>query len=457
MTESGPRLYDRIINLLRTDLEDKSLVIRWVAWRLKLLYEIIEKFWWDNCPTFAASLAYTTLLALAPLTAVSLSILSSMRMAGEVNILDFVIQSLTPNMEIARQVSEKLNIFAENAASVSIFGVAALVLFSIWVMSTVESAFNMIWKVDKPRPLINQFVAYWSTLTFAPILIAMSMIVTAKIQALVMSEDWAEYTYLQGFIMKVIPYALTWTAFFLLYRLIPNTSVYFKPAWIGSIVAGTFFEVAKWVFDYYLRNWATYTAVYGALATIPIFLFWLYVTWLIVLLGSVIAYAIQYPKEIKSEKHEGFDRTKFQNYYALRILVEATRAFESGHGALDPDVVRPRLEITGEFYGEILRKLKKLGLIEFVESSEERFLLKKPPADIKVADILTRLGSETLSVSPEPLDSDRKVLADIFQTIHDSINTGTNNLDLLKLTNKLEEQANSSHVVELVKEKTETA
>lgn len=446
-------LYDRIVNVLRTDLEEKSPAIRWAAWRLKLLYEIIEKFWWDNCTTFAASLAYTTLLALAPLTAVSLFILSSMRISEEINVLNFVIQTLTPNQELAAQVGERLNTFADKAASVSMFGVAALVLFSIWVMSTVESAFNMIWKVDKPRPLLNQFVAYWSTLTFAPILIAVSIIVTAQIQALVMSENWAEYSYLQGFVMKAIPYLLTWTAFLLLYRLIPNTAVYFKPALIGAVVAGTMFEAAKWIFDYYIRNWATYTAVYGALATIPIFLFWLYVAWLIVLFGSVIAYAIQYPKEITSEKHEGFDRTRYRNYYALRLLVEAARAYMAGLGSVTPKAAQEKLEITSEFYGDLVRRLQKLGLVEFVNGSEERFLFRRPPSDIKVMDVLTSLGGEVFSVSPDPVDSDSKALAGLFDDVRAAIIGGLGELDLLTLTRRLDERAPAGAVVELVREK----
>ena len=449
-------LYDRIVGVLHTDLEEKSVVIRWAAWRLKLIYEIIEKFWWDNCPTFAASLAYTTLLTLAPLAAVFFSILSSFAFSKD-QVLNFIFHHLLPNEEMAAIIESNIDTFAANATSVSVFGLFFLAFFSIWMMRTIESAFNMIWKVDKPRPVINQFVAYWSTLTFAPILIAFSVVATAKIQALVLSESWAEYSYLQGFILKAIPYLLTWLAFFLVYRLVPYTNVYFKPAWIGAIVAGTMFEAAKLGFNYYLSNWATYTAIYGALAVIPIFLFWLYVTWLIVLLGSVIAYAIQYPKEIHSEKHEGFDRSKYQNYYALRLLVEATRSFEAGLGSLDPKAVQEKLEITSEFYGDLLRKLKKLELIEFVDGSEERFLLKKPASDIKVADVVTRLDGEMFSAAPEPADSDGAALAKFFDEIREAVSKGAGELSLLELATRLQDALSAGSVVELIKDNAGTA
>ncbi len=448
-------MYDKIVSVLQTDLEEKSVIIRWIAWRLKLLYEIIEKFWWDNCFTFAASLAYTTLLALAPLAAVSLSILTAFDISKS-TVLTFVFNRLLPNKDLAAIIEQNIDTFAENAASVSIFGVMALVLFSIWVLSTIESAFNMIWKVDRPRPIINQFLAYWSTVTFAPILIAVSIIVTAQVQTLVLSEDWAEYTYLQGFTLKVIPYILTWIAFFLVYKLIPYTNVRFVPALYGAIAGGTMFEVAKLFFDFYILNWASYTVIYGALAIIPIFLFWLYVTWLIVLLGSVIAYAIQYPKEIHSAKHEGFDKSKYLNYYTLRLLAEATRSYIADEGACRPRVVQKKLEITAEFYDDILVKLKKLELIEFIDGTGERFLLSKPPEKILVADLIGRLNGEMLKASPEPLDSDREALSNLFKVIGDSMKSGIDNLNLLELTQRLQPE-NVPAPIELVQDKTEIA
>lgn len=447
--------YDRVVSVLGTDLEEKSVIIRWIAWRVKLLYEIIEKFWWDNCFIFAASLAYTTLLAIAPLAAVSLSILTAFDISKS-TVLTFVFNRLLPNEELAAVIEQNIDTFSDNAASVSIFGVLALVLFSIWVLSTIESAFNMIWKVDKPRPIINQFVAYWSTVTFSPILIAVSIILTAKVQGLVLSEDWAEYTYVQSFTLKAIPYILTWIAFFLVYKLIPYTNVHFVPALYGAVAGGAMFEMAKLFFDYYILNWASYTVIYGALAIIPIFLFWLYVTWLIVLLGSVIAYAIQYPKEIHSVKQEGFDRSKYLNYYTLRLLVEASRSYLADEGSLKPRETQEKLEITAEFYGDILNKLKKLGIIEFIDGGNEKFLLSKPPENILIADLMANLNGKTLQTSPEPVDSDRAALALLFSAIDKSIKSGIENLNLSQLTSRLEKE-HSAVSVGLVNERTEIA
>ncbi len=431
-------LYDRIVKVLQTDLEEKSVIIKWSAWRIKLVYEIGEKFWKDDCLMYASSLAYTTLLALAPLMAISLSIFSSFEMSKK-TVLNFFFQRLLPNKDLAGIIEENIESFSSNAASVSVFGVIFLVIFAVWVLSTIEYSFNMIWKVGRSRPLISQFVTYWSSVTFTPILIALSIILAARVQNIVLSEEWAQYTYIQSFTLQAIPYLLTWVAFFLVYKLIPYTTVYFKPALTGAVVATFLFEVAKNAFNFYLTNFATYTAVYGALATIPIFLFWLYLTWVIVLLGSVIAYAIQYPKEIKSSKDEGFDRIKYSNYFSLRILIEATWTFESGSGPVDPKYLVKKLEITSEFYDDIVRKLKKLDLVEIIDGSSGRFLLNKPPESIHVTDVLMSLSGESLSVAPEPVDPARELLRGVLANMRGAMEKEMDGLDLLTLSERLSE------------------
>ncbi|MDH5477016.1 MAG: YihY family inner membrane protein [Nitrospinota bacterium] len=465
-------LYTRVIETLNTNLEESSNVaIRWLAWRVKIGLEIAEKFWWDNCPTFAASLAYTTLLTLAPLLAVSLSILSSVNLADSIagtegqeikvtseTALEFFFdQFLPPNQELADSVKKSFETFKTNAAPVSVLGLLFLIALVIWVLSIIESAFNMIWKVDKARPPINQFVVYWFTVTLTPFLIAGSIYLTAKVQALAASPSYAEYRYDQGFLLKGTPFLLTAIAFLLIYRLIPNTNVRFRPAIWGAVIASVLFETAKLVFNWYLREWASYKDVYGGLAIIPIFLFWLYVTWLIVLGGSVIAYAIQYPKEVKSKKKEGFDRRKYSHYYAIRILLDAARAYIADKGPLDPFAVQQKLEITSEFYGEILRKLHKLDIIVFLDAGGEKFLIKRPLDHVKVADVMTNLNGEMLACSPEPLDSDRSGVEELFTDIRKAMEDGLGAMTLQQLGERLtqeepEEREHMAPVLELHKE-----
>ena len=451
-TPSVKSFNERLVEILSANLEESSnSTVRWVAWRVKIAMEIGEKFWNDNCPTFAASLAYTTLLTLAPLAAVSLSILSSFSFTdlgaegitvSKETALEFVFnQFLPPNEDLTQSVKSSFETFQTNAAPVSLFGLLLLVAFVIWMLSTIESAFNMVWKVDQPRTVISQFVAYWSTVTFAPVLIVLSIYFTAKVQSLATAPVYAEYTYIQAFLMKGAPLFLTFLAFLLIYRLIPNTNVHFRPAFYGALAAGGLFEVAKYLFNWYLMEWASYRNIYGGLAIIPIFLFWLYVTWLIVLGGSVIAYAIQYPKEIKSRKKEGFDRRKYPHYYTMRILLEASRSFLAGKGPVEPWAVQQKLEITSEFYAEIMALLKRLDLVEQVGGGS--FLLKKPLESIKVADLMANISGEMLSPAPEPLDGDRRSMEALFGQIRDAMEKGVDNLTLLGLAHRMDAEEKS--------------
>ena len=320
-----------------------------------------------------------------------------------------------------------------NATSVSAFGIFFLALFVIWGLNTIEWSFNMIWKVERSRPLMNKFISYWSAVTFAPILVAVSLVASAKLHGIMASEAWQDYSYLQSWTLKALPYLLVWIAFFLLYRLIPNTHVKFRPALIGAAVATLLFEGAKGTFNYYLANYATYKAIYGAIAILPIFLFWLYVTWLIVILGAVIAYAIQYPQEVKRESGDGFDRRRYQTYYALRILMESVRSFETAGGAADPEATQEKLGITGEFYGEIVRELAKAGYIERLEGNG-RFLLTRPPEKVDVAEVVATLNPSAFTTPPAPDDAGRRLLKELFARQRGGIARAADDMTLLALS-----------------------
>ncbi|MBI5815575.1 MAG: YihY family inner membrane protein [Nitrospinae bacterium] len=401
----------------------------------RLLYEIAEKFWNDSCPTYAASLAYTTLLALAPLAAISLSVITSFDFSRDAT-LRFVFERVLPNPELAMVIEKNINTFARNAASVSIFGVISLALLGVWVMSTVESSFNMIWRVGRSRPLFSQFVAYWSALTFSPVLIAASVIVTASVHSIVMSRAWAEYSYAQGFVLKFTPYALTWAAFFLIYKLIPYTTVNMAPAWAGAITAGTLFELAKLVFNYYLRNFANYTEVYGALAILPTFLLWLYVTWLIILLGSVIAYAIQYPKEMEAKEAAGGDKSGYITYYSLLILAESARRFNAGAGPLSPEDAMIRFGVTAELYRTIAGKLEEGGFVSSIEGESGKFLPARPPDEIRVADVISHVSGGALETPPFETDDGEMPL--LFATARRAIGVGLEGMSVVDLSERLD-------------------
>ncbi|MBI4666748.1 MAG: YihY family inner membrane protein [Nitrospinae bacterium] len=337
-----------------------------------------------DCLNYSASLAYTTLLSLVPMVAMSLSVLSSFDVSRTA-VMKFFFNWFLPNEELAGVIQKNINIFADNVASVSIFGLITLTVFSLWVVSAMESAFNMIWGVRGNRSVFNQFVAYWSALTFSPVLIAASIIITAQIRSLVLSDAWRDYSYAQGMTLKAIPVILTWTAFFLIYKLIPFTTVNARPAWAGAALAGSLFELAKLGFDYYLRNFANYNEVYGALSVIPIFLLWLYVVWVIVLLGAVITRVAQHGPVNAMAKEE-----KLRARNTLLLLLETARLFESGGGAMTRKMAKRILGLAPDQFSRLSQELRDMGLAEIVDSGG--IMLSRPPERIYMGEVALALS-----------------------------------------------------------------
>lgn len=411
MTRHQSRLYRRITEPLHR--EESGWPRRFISRIGKTAYEVVEKFWQDDCLTYASALAYTSLLALAPLTAVSLSLVSSFEVSKDA-LLEFFFERLLPNREMAIVIEENFDTFANNAAEVSLLGLVFLIFFSVWVLSTIEYSFNMIWRVKSSRPLVSKLVTYWSAVTFAPILIALSIYLTARIQSVLAQNQFADLGVDYSLLTKTTPYILSTIAFFLVYKLMPYTRVGIRSAFIGALLAGLMFEQAKHGFNWYLIHFAKYEDIYGAMAVLPIFLFWLYLTWLIVLLGSVIAYAIEHPGEIENIE-SGFDPEEYSVYFTLCLLFDIAESFEKGEGSVDRKELIERYELTDILFDKIIGLLLEADLLEKSGEGNGRFILKMAPAKISMAVVLAKTESTNLSVPPGMENRHDEKLAGIFK------------------------------------------
>ena len=160
-----------------------------------------------------------------------------------------------------------------------------------------EQAFNAVWRVKRRREDVPAFLIYWGVITFVPILIGIGLTVISYVFSLPFFSTSASIIFIQKLALFIAPYFLTYLAFALLYITLPNCRVPFKSAAIAAIPATILFELAKLGFTLYIANFPTYKLIYGALATIPIFLVWLYISWVIILFGAVISYILTHPTE----------------------------------------------------------------------------------------------------------------------------------------------------------------
>jgi membrane protein len=267
------------------------LVSGW--WRLtRFLHYLARRFLDDECPAAAAHLAYSTLLALVPLTAVALSLLAVSPVFGEASetLQAFVFRHFVPaSGEVVRRWVVE---FAAQAARLPIFGLLGLVVTGLLLMTQVERALNRIWRVPGSRSWRRRLTAYWAIVTAGPLLIATLLVVSSQLVSLPWIGSALRWVAPATHLVVLAPAALTFVAVSVAYWLAPNTSVPWKPVLAGALVATVAIEVTKHGFAAYVAHYTSYRAIYGAMAAVPVFLVWLYVAWLWVLVGASFAAAL---------------------------------------------------------------------------------------------------------------------------------------------------------------------
>jgi membrane protein len=251
------------------------------------VHRLLERFAGDHCDQAAASLTFTTLLALVPLFTIAFALIAAFPVFEEWSdaFKIFLLTSLVPEVS-GKVITVYMQQFADNAGKLTAIGLVFLVVTALILMLTVERVFNVIWRVRRPRPLLQRLVIYWAVLTIGPLLIGASLSITSWL--LTRSLEWVPASAHVGRgLLGGLPFLLTVIAFGLLYQLIPNRQVAPLDAWLGGLAAASVFELMKYGFGLYVANFPTYTLVYGAFATIPIFLLWVYLSWVVVLWGAV--------------------------------------------------------------------------------------------------------------------------------------------------------------------------
>jgi membrane protein len=254
--------------------------------------------------TRAAALAYTTLFSSVPLAVMGVGILSAFPVFQDYSgkIQNFLISHFVAAS--ADTIQLYLQDFSVKAASLSVSSVVFILIAAVMLIFTMESALNAIWRVQTRRHGATAFMIYWAVLTLLPILAGTGIAVSVYISSLPYFKGATEAIGGVVPLLEMLPFFLSWAAFTTLYIALPNTHVRFRDAVIGAFVAALLFEIGKHVFGYYITNFSTYEIIYGALAAIPIFLVWIYVSWIIILFGAVVTYVRQRHREIKEAQDD---------------------------------------------------------------------------------------------------------------------------------------------------------
>jgi membrane protein len=245
----------------------------------------------QRCIQVAGSLAFTTLLALVPVFTIAVAVFSLFPKFFDpmAAIRAFIVANLVPEVA-GKLVTGYLIQFSEKAARLTALGLGLFALTALVLMLTIDHELNAIWRVRKPRTWLRRLLTYGTVLTLGPLLVGASLSLTSYLLGL--SLGWTQPD--QGtrfFLLEFVPFLLMALAFTLVYRLVPNCPVSWWHALAGGLVAALLFEGVKEGFAAYLRLFPTYKLVYGAFASVPIFLVWIYLSWIVMLFGAVVASA----------------------------------------------------------------------------------------------------------------------------------------------------------------------
>ncbi|WP_456267270.1 YihY family inner membrane protein [Kushneria sp. AK178] len=351
----------------------------WLLTPFRALLALFKRFNAHDGLQTAASLTYTTLFAVVPLTTVAYSLFAAIpefQEAGD-RIQQFVFQQFVP--ETGQTILDTLRGFTQQARGLTMVGVVFLLVTSILMMMTVENALNRIWGVRHNRHGLMGFLVYWAVLTLGPILIGSGFLLSSYLASISVLNSAASWLGGSDFILHFLPPILSFLAFLFIYITVPNARVRFRHAAAGALLVSVSLELAKWGFSIFVTNFPSYQILYGAFAAVPLFLIWIFLSWFIILMGAELAAWLGEIQRADWRRWPLF-------WQAVGMLTLLHRTHARGEGALTASSVRKRL---GGHYHKLLSVLSEQGWI--VIGEEDEWVLARPLDTLTLSEVVAGL------------------------------------------------------------------
>lgn len=365
------------------------------AWEFAVA--LVIRFREERATQTAGSLTYTTLLALVPLFAVALAAATAFPVFDEwiASLQRFITENLLPNTPAVNAVMDQINAFTQNVGQLTALGVVGFAVTSVMLMLTVDNALNRIFRVQRRRSMLQNIFVYWAVITLGPVLVGASL--SATYLAVRQSLGALSLDILADAALGVLPFLFTCGALVLLYGVVPARPVDWRHALVGGLLAAIGFEIAKRAFALYLSRVPTYKLIYGAFATIPIFLVWLYVSWLVVLTGAIFT-AMLPAYRAKPERHRVPGEALAD---ALGVLRALARAHAAGR-VVRMNALARELRMVPDRCEAILERAAARGWAARTEGGDG-WVLARDATALHVADIYRAyvFDAEAVGVHPD--------------------------------------------------------
>lgn len=362
----------------------------------RLLFVLLRDISTGDLTLRAMSLVYTTLLSIVPLLAVSFSVLKGFGVQHQIEPLLF--EFLGPLGDKGEEIGTNIVNFVNNI-NVGVLGSLGLALLFYTVLSLIskiEASFNYIWRIHNIRNFMQRFSYYLSVLLIGPVLIFSGLGLTATmmnnsiVQNLSSMEPFGTLFYIAGILT---PYLLTIVAFAFVYVFLPNTKVKFLPAFSGAIAAALMWKSAGYLFATFITTSTNYNAIYSSFAILILFMIWIYVTWLIFLIGAQIAYYIQEPTMVtryRSSKNLG---NAAKEKMAMAIIYWIAKHFYDNKPLWTQEALSAFLNAPQDMVGKILEQFHEHGLVAATNDDDPSFMPAKDLEHISLFDVLKAIRS----------------------------------------------------------------
>lgn len=372
-------MFERVRQFART-LRDRERVLTFLRFTW-------HRFLEDRCMQAAGALSFTSVFALVPLTAAVLGILAAFPgfVGWREKLTGWVFNNFVP--AAGSTVQEYLTQFADNASKATAVGILVLLFSAISLMMSIEDAFNRIWRVTASRSASARVLVYWAALTAGPLLLVAALAVSSYALALPFIDVADAQFSIKARVLSILPFLIVYTALVAAYVVIPNRSVRLRFALVGAFIAAVLFEAAKRGFALYATQYASYQVVYGTLAMVPIFIFWIYLSWTIVLFGASITAslsAFQYrPLALRLPPGQEFAGL-------ARIVAHFTVAQRAGAGLHSDTLLQAEPFLTDDLLHRYLGDMQRVGMIRRSEVGE--WIVSRDLSAITLAELYEHGG-----------------------------------------------------------------
>lgn len=364
----------------------------------------------NDCLTRASALTYITVLSLVPLLAFVFAMakgFGAYEILVETTITPFLDQMAPPpapgvaatagGAQEIRTVVEGLLDFAGNTnfTNLGLIGLVMVIVAAIRLMTTIEGVFNLIWGLKQARPIMRKVTDFVALLVITPILMLVATTVTVSLQSNAVTEFLTTELGLGlgvQLLSRLVPLVMVWLSFALLYMIMPNTRVPFAAALLGGVVGGTIWQIVQVLHIEFQIGVANYNAIYAGFAAFPLFLVWVYMNWVGVLLGALVAWAYQSEPAYRERRRVQATSPRDREVVALRGLVHIATAFSEGKGATETRDVAAHCGVPPGVLQGAFKELVEAGLLAHTDDGEAQgFLPARPLREIRINSILQAL------------------------------------------------------------------